>query len=239
MKPICVFPDKEAMAQEIARCWHEQVTKAVNKKRVFSVVLSGGKTAPLIYGKLAEPEWRKSIPWEAVHIFFADERCVAPNNEESNYKIIYDNLLIKIPIPKENVHRIRGEEDPENEAIRYTKDIQNHLALRKGNINFFDWVFLGIGTDGHTASLFPGQNIINSKKLCKATQNPDTRQNRITMTVAALNKSDRVTYHVIGENKSEIVSKLVSKPSPSNIYPVSQIQGELFLDRQAASKIDT
>ena len=236
---MCVFPDIEAMAQEIARCWHEQATNAVNKNRVFSVVLSGGKTAPLIYGKLAEPKWRKRIPWEAVHIFFADERCVAPNNEESNYKIIYDHLLIKIPIPKENVHRIRGEENPENEAIRYTQDIQKHLALRKGNINFFDWVFLGIGTDGHTASLFPGQNIINSKKLCKATQNPDTRQNRITMTLAALNKSDRVTYHVIGENKSEIVSKLVSKPSPSNIYPVSQIQGELFLDRQAASKIDT
>ena len=153
--------------------------------------------------------------------------------------LLFHHLLIQIPIPKENVHRIRGEKDPEKEAIRYTKNIQNHLVLRKGNINFFDWVFLGIGTDGHTASLFPGQNIINSTKLCKATQNPDTRQNRITMTLAALNKSDRVTYHVIGENKSEIVSKLVSKPSPSNIYPVSQIQGELFLDRQAASKIDT
>jgi 6-phosphogluconolactonase len=238
MKSMCVFPDIEAMAQEIARCWHEQATKAANKKRVFSVVLSGGKTAPLIYGKLAGPEWRNRIPWEAVHIFFADERCVAPNNEESNYKIIYDHLLIQIPIPKENVHRIRGEKDPEKEAIRYTKNIQNHLVLRKGNINFFDWVFLGIGTDGHTASLFPGQNIINSKKLCKATQNPDTGQNRITMTLAALNKSDRVTYHVIGENKSEIVSKLVSKPSSSNIYPVSQIQGELFLDREAASRID-
>ena len=127
MKPIYVFPDIEAMAQEIARCWHEQVTKAVSKNRVFSVVLSGGKTAPLIYEKLAEPEWRNRIPWEVVHIFFADERCVTPNNEESNYKIIYDHLLIKIPIPMENVHRIRGEEDPKNEAIRYTKDIQKHL----------------------------------------------------------------------------------------------------------------
>ena len=239
MKSLRVFSDSVAMAEEMARCWCELARQATNNQHVFTVVLSGGSTAPLLYGKLAEPEWRNNITWKAVHIFFADERCVAPNNEESNYKIIYDHLLIKIPIPKENVHRIRGEEDPENEAIRYTKDIQNHLALRKGNINFFDWVFLGIGTDGHTASLFPGQNIINSKKLCKATQNPDTRQNRITMTLAALNKSDRVTYHVIGENKSEIVSKLVSKPSPSNIYPVSQIQGELFLDRQAASKIDT
>jgi 6-phosphogluconolactonase len=239
MKSMCVFHDIEEMAQEIARCWHEQAKKAANKQRVFSVVLSGGKTAPLIYGKLAEPEWRNRIPWKAVHIFFADERCVAPNNEESNYKIIYDHLLTQISIPKENIHRIRGEENPENEAIRYTKDIQNHLALRKGNINFFDWVLLGIGTDGHTASLFPGQNIISSSKLCKATQNPDTKQNRITMTLAALNKSARITYHVIGEKKSEIVSKLVSKPSSPNIYPASQIQGELFLDREAASKIDT
>jgi 6-phosphogluconolactonase len=237
MKSMCVFPDIETMAQEIARCWYEQAKKAANKQRIFSVVLSGGKTASQIYGKLAEPEWRNRIPWKAVHIFFADERCVAPNNEESNYKIIYDHLLTQIPIPKENVHRIRGEENPEEEAIRYTKDIQNHLVLKKNNINFFDWVFLGIGVDGHTASLFPGQIIINSTKLCKATQHPVTGQIRITMTLAALKKSDRITYHVIGEKKSEIVFKLISKPSSSSNYPASRIQGELFLDRKAASKI--
>jgi 6-phosphogluconolactonase len=222
MKSLRVFSDSVAMAEEMARCWCELARQATNNQHVFTVVLSGGSTAPLLYGKLAEPEWRNNIPWKAVHIFFADERCVAPNNEESNYKIIYDHLLSQIPIPKENVHRIRGEENPEKEAIRYTKVIQNHLALR----------------NGHTASLFPGQDIINSTKLCKATQNPDTMQNRITITLAALNKSARITYHVIGEKKSEIVVKLVSKPSSSNIYPVSQIQGELFLDRQAASKID-
>ncbi|MBC8284086.1 MAG: 6-phosphogluconolactonase [Nitrospinae bacterium] len=238
MKTVQIFSDAEAMAKEIAYNWHEQAKRAAESQLVFSVVLSGGSTAPALYGKLAEPEWRDRIPWKSVHIFFADERCVAPISDESNYKIIYDHLFRHISIPKENIHRIRGEENPDKEALRYGKDIIGHQALRKGSINFFDWVLLGIGTDGHTASLFPGQNISNLTQLCNVTQHPDTGQNRITMTHSALKKSARITYHVIGEKKSKIVSELISNPSPKIIYPASQIKGELFLDKHAASKID-
>jgi 6-phosphogluconolactonase len=238
MKPVRIFSNAEAMAEEIARNWHEQAKRAEESHLVFSVVLSGGSTAPTLYGKLAEPKWKNKIPWNTVHIFFADERCVAPVSNESNYKIIQDHLLNHISIPKQNIHRIRGEGNPANEAVRYEEDIKNHLPLKKGSVHFFDWVFLGIGTDGHTASLFPGQKIIDSTKLCKATQHPDTGQNRITMTHSALIKSARITYHVIGEKKSKIVSELASNPSPKTIYPALQIKGELFLDKHAASKID-
>ncbi len=238
MKSIRVFSDSEEMAEEIARCWHEKARQTAKEQLIFSVVLSGGKTASLLYGKLSQPEWRDRIPWETVHIFFADERCVSPKNEESNYKIASDHLLKHISIPAKNIHRIRGEENPEKEAIHYAKEIQSHLALRKGDINFFDWVLLGVGTDGHTASLFPQQDIINSKKLCEVSQHPDTGQKRITMTPATINRSHRITYHVIGEEKSEIVFKLASNPSVINIYPTLRIQGEWFLDREASAKFD-
>ena len=110
-------------------------------------------------------------------------------------------------------------EPKEKESLRYAKDIQAHLALRKGSINFFDWVFLGIGEDGHTASLFPNEIIISSTKLCETTRHPDTGQIRITMTPAAITKSARITYHVVGENKSEIICELISNPSARDEYP--------------------
>tara|TARA_B100001123_G_C15086823_1_gene937979 strand:+ start:296 stop:1027 length:732 start_codon:yes stop_codon:yes gene_type:complete len=238
MKSVHIFSDTTAMAEEIAHGLYEQSKRAAEKQHVFSIVLSGGSTATALYGILALPKWRDRIPWKSIHIFFADERCVPPNNTESNYKIICDHLINKISIPKANIHRIQGEENPEKESLRYAKEIKNHSTLRKENINFFDWVFLGIGIDGHIASLFPDQNIINSPKLCEVAQHPDTGQNRITMTLLALKNSTRVTYHVIGKKKSKIVSEITSNFSSRLIYPASQIKGELFLDKHAASKID-
>jgi len=238
MKSVRVFPNSDLMAEEIARCWYEQAKRAAENQLIFSVVLSGGITAPRLYGKLAEPEWRDRIPWKLVHIFFSDERCVPPDNKESNYKNINDHLLNHLSIPEANIHRMRGEENPEKESLRYAKDIQVHRTLRKGDINFFDWVFLGIGEDGHTASLFPNEKIINSTKLCETARHPDTGQIRITMTPAAITKSARITYHVVGENKSDITHELISNPLPRDKYPASKIKGEWFLDKKAAYKID-
>ena len=235
MKSIHVFQDSETMAQELTRCWHSQANEAVKNQREFSVVISGGSTAPVLYGKLAEPQWQNCIPWSYIHIFFADERCVPPNNRESNYKNIYDKLLRYIPIPDENIHRIKGEEDPKKEALRYAKEIQYHLNIKKTKL--FDWVLLGIGEDGHTASLFPGQDTLYSTKFCETTRHPDTAQLRITMTPKAINSSARITYHTIGGKKSEIVSKLTTHHSSKQNYPISKIPGELFLDKIAASKI--
>ena len=165
MKSIRVFSGPESMAEEIARHWCEGAKLNEKKQLVFTVVLSGGKTASLLYGKLAQPEWRDQIPWETVHIFLADERCVSPENQESNFKTAYDLFLKHIPIPSKNIHKIRGEEIPEKESARYAKEIKNHLQFRKGSKNYFDWVLLGVGVDGHTASLFPGQSVINSTKF--------------------------------------------------------------------------
>ena len=125
----------------------------------------------------------------------------SPKSEESNYKIVHDRLLKRISIPAKNIHRIRGEENPEKEAVRYANEIRSHLALKKGDTNFFDWVLLGVGANGHTASLFPQQNIINSKKLCEVAQHPDTGQNRITMTPAAITCHRALPIIVLAKKK--------------------------------------
>ena len=121
-----------------------------------------------------------------------------------------------------------------------TKEIKSlvdrNLNLKKTKL--FDWVLLGIGEDGHTASLFPGQNTLDSTKFCEATRHPKTGQLRVTMAPIAINNSARITYHVIGERKSEIVSKLTTYTSSKINYPASKIPGELFLDKKAASRID-
>ncbi len=238
MKSVHVFPDSDELAEEIARSWCEQVKMAVNNCGTFSVVLSGGSHDPALYGRLTEPKWRDSIPWGLVHVFFADERCVPPDDNESNYRTICGHLLNLIPIPEKNIHRMQGEGDPVKESFRYAEEIQNYLMLRKEKACFFDWTFLGVGADGHTASLFPGHNLKNSNKLCEVAKHPKTGQHRITLTPLAINNSRRITFHAIGKTKAEIIFKLATDSSASNVFPAAQIRGEWFLDKEAASRLD-
>ncbi|MBT3515009.1 MAG: 6-phosphogluconolactonase [Nitrospina sp.] len=240
MTAFRVFLDSESMAEEISTSWRGQIQHAEKTDDVFSVVLSGGTTASLVYRNLANLKPLESKYWERVHIFWADERCVPPEHEESNYLNIQRTFLSDIQVPEKNIHRIRGEKDPFNESLRYEKEIINHLALRKDEQNLFDWVLLGIGFDGHTASLFPGQkSLLDVQNLCAVVEHPVTGQNRITLTPSALNRSRRITYHVIGSDKAAIVSNLVSKKTDNQGFPTGYIEGEWFLDTAAASKINS
>ena len=238
MKSVHVFADSETMAEEIACRWYREADIASKVKGIFSVVLSGGTTALKVYQKIASPLWVNKIPWKVVHIFWADERCVLPESQESNYQIISRTFLNHVPIPDENVHRIKGEEEPESESIRYAQEIKDHMILRNARDIFFDWVLLGLGVDGHTASLFSGQEkIFKTPNLCGVTQHPETNQTRITLTPFTIQRSACVTYHVIGKKKAEIVSALVSKSNKNNKYPAANISGEWYLDQAAASKL--
>ena len=234
-KPVRVFADSEAMAEEIAHRWHHGAQAAAEAKRIFSVVLSGGTTASKVYQKAASPLWSDKISWDAVHIFWADERCVSPESEESNYQTICRTLLNHIAIPENNVHRIKGEEEPEKESIRYAQEIKDHMILKGRQDVYFDWVLLGLGIDGHTASLFHGQEkILKASNLCEVARHPKTDQTRITLTPSAIQRSDCITYHVIGKQKKEIVSELVLKPEKNKKYPAANISGEWYLDEAAA-----
>ena len=138
MKSVRVFSNPDAMAEEIARQWQEQTHQAKKDGRIFSVVFSGAGAAEQAYRGLAAKKFFGKIPWHCVHIFWADERCVSPQNKESNYGNCRRFLLDYIPIPDENIHRIRGEEDPSVESARYAKEIQDHILLRKGQATLFD-----------------------------------------------------------------------------------------------------
>ncbi|MBT5470449.1 MAG: 6-phosphogluconolactonase [Nitrospina sp.] len=239
MESLRIFSDHEAMAEEMARCFCEQARQAESNQHLYSVALSGGSQDPVLYGQLAKPEWRDRIPWGSVHIFFADERCVPPDDEESNFKIVSHFLLNHISIPEKNIHRMRGEENPKDEAKRYADDIRKHFASKNNPKQGFDWVFLGLGTDGHTASLFPGQDaLINPMDFCEVAQHPQTKQYRITMTSLAFQQAATITYHVMGLEKAGVVSDLVSQSKESKKFPASLIPGEWYLDQAAASGLD-
>jgi 6-phosphogluconolactonase len=232
-----VFPDSGAMAEALALRVKEGVERAVSENRLYSIVLSGGETASNVYRQFAERGFSKQ-PWESIHLFWTDERCVPPESGESNFGIAYHSFLKFISIPEKNIHRMRGEADPDIESIRYAREVQEHLALRSNSKNFFDLVFLGIGTDGHTASLFPGQEeIMKTPSLCQMARHPETGQKRITLTPTAIKRSGCIIYHVIGQKKSKIVSELVLESTQIKNYPAAHIPGELYLDEAAASNL--
>lgn len=238
MDKVLIFSDPEALANKIALRLKAEAEQAANENSVYSVVLSGGVTASKLYKKLQAPGIGELIPWHVVHLFWADERCVPLESQESNYMVAKRSFLDSISIPNENIHRMRGEEEPLSESVRYGREIIDHMALRHGN-NFFDWVLLGVGTDGHTASIFPiHETSIRSKNLCKEVRHPQTEQKRITLTPFALKRSTNITYHVIGNKKSPIVSELLESGIPNFNYPVSQIPGEWYLDQSAASMLN-
>ena len=238
MESLRVFHNLELMAKEISFELKVYADQAEKDGNIFSIVLSGGSSGTRLYGEFAKWSSVDKIPWHIVHLFWADERCVSPENEESNYGTCRSILLDHIPIPKENIHRIRGEEDPLKESAWYAREIQNHVKLRKGQPNLFDWVFLGVGADGHTASLFSGHDALDSSNLCEMVRHPQTTQIRVTMTPFAIRQANHITYHVIGRDKSDIILQLVSQIGSHTKYPAANISGEWYLDSDAASKLD-
>jgi len=205
----------------------------------LSIVLSGGSTPELIYSVIGD-HFSKSIKWENVHFFWGDERCVPPDNPESNFGMTHRSLLKKIKIPASNLHRIRGENDPVKEAFRYSREIDEHTRKREG-LPLFDLIILGLGEDGHTASIFPSDaTVMESERICEVVSHPLSMQKRITLTGRIINNAYKVTFIVTGRKKAEIVKKIINKcPSVQNLpaFRIVPVYGALswFLDKGAAS----
>ena len=198
------------------------ITESAKMKKSFSVALSGGTTPELLFSVLGD-HYPNSVPWEYVHFFLVYERCVPPGNPESNYGMTSRKFLEKIDIPSSNIHRIRGEEYPEKEVSRYSEEISEYTGRRDG-LPLFDLVILGLGVDGHTASIFPGNiELFNSDKICEVVVHPETLQKRITITGRVLNNAKSVTFLVTGEKKAGIVDKIINKRSSLNSCPGSFI----------------
>jgi 6-phosphogluconolactonase len=239
-----VFGDLETMSQALAAEIARTASDAVAARGRFSIALSGGHTPRRLYQLLAT-EYREQMPWHAVHVFFGDERCVPPTHQESNYGMARFELLSRVPIPSDQVHRMLGEIAPEEGARRYDELLRRVLvdgggaSLPPGEM--LDVALQGVGADGHTASLFPGSWALEEReRWAVAVEAPaymETRM-RITMTLPVLSGARDVFVQVAGAEKRQIVGEIVGgDPTAVSRYPAARLRGVgrtvWFLDRAA------
>ena len=243
MKPgINIFSSPEEAVKAFSTMIKDLVEKAVDVKTNFSVALSGGKIAPILFDYLAKNH-NENLNWEKVSLFWGDERCVPPEDSESNYGMTKKHLLDYIKIPSKNINRILGENDPHGEAKRYSDIIRNSLDS-VNNLPEFEIMLLGLGEDGHTVSIFPNQmELLESDKICEVAFHPETKRRRITLSGNVINNSKKIYFLVSGKSKSFAVGEILNKKSDYLNLPAAHIKpvnGELiwFLDKEAASGIN-
>lgn len=230
MTTVEVFPNAEALnraaAGEIVRRAHE----AVQSGGRCSMVLSGGSTPRALYSLLAT-EYKQQIPWATCHFFWGDERCVPPDHPESNYRMAMETMLSRVPVPAENIHRIRAEDpDPHRTAEQYADEVLAYFGSHQ--LAAFDIILLGLGSDGHTASLFPGTAALREReKLVAANWIGKLGAWRITMTAPLLNQAACVVFLVHGAEKAEALRSVLDGAHEPEKFPAQLIQpvkGELI-----------
>lgn len=227
---ILATPDD--LARAAAELFVAKSSEAVAQRGFFTIALSGGSTPKLLYELLANPNqpFREQVPWTMIHFYWSDERHVPPDHPESNYRMAYDNLLSRVPVSKAKVHRILSENPDAAEAA------QQYEAIVPPR---FDLILLGLGTDGHTASIFPGSEVLQEKKrLVAAPWFEKLNSYRITMTLPLINNAALVVFLVSGSEKARIVKEVLQGTKRYPAQEVRPVAGELkwLLDREAASK---
>ncbi|HEX4603299.1 MAG TPA: 6-phosphogluconolactonase [Candidatus Angelobacter sp.] len=220
---VKIVPDNTALNRAAAGEFHRLAQAAVKERGRFAVSLSGGNTPRSVYALLAAEH--KELPWEQVHIFFGDERCVPPAHPDSNFRMASESLLSKVPIPQQNVHRIRAELEAEAAARDYEQQLQDFFHLAVNDWPRFDLVFLGLGDDGHTASLFPASAALNENtRKVVANWVEKFKSFRLTFTFPVLNHAAEIMFLVSGDSKAQILNDVL-KPAPKK-YPAQSVQPE-------------
>ncbi len=218
---VRVFPTLEAIAQNFAAILIKDLDR-IEPDHFYTIALSGGATPEFLFRYLSE-NYADRIDWEKLLVFWGDERCVPPENKESNYRMAYENLLQNVPIPDANVFRIKGEDDPQTEAHQYADLVTDYVPEFEETPQF-DLMLLGIGADGHIASIFPDKmELFNSAHLFEVVVKPETREKRITATGKLINNASKIYFIVTGKEKAEIVSEIIQKKSGSERYPASMV----------------
>ena len=227
---------------ELSHCIGELIIVELSSKPKLNIALSGGSTPKALFNYLSK-NFALKIDWNKIHFFWGDERCVPPDDEQSNYKLANDFLFTRVNLPRENIYRIFGENDAEYEAERYS-NIINEKVDSIFNLPSFDIVILGLGEDGHTASIFPNQmEILNSDNNCMVALHPISNQKRITLTGRVINNSKKILFLVSGKSKQKVVSEILNENGNFSAYPASYISpqnGRLtwLLDKQAAALLE-
>ena len=240
MKPeryrIQVVEDPAQLAPITAQWLVQTVQARLQEADRFSLVLSGGSTPQALYQQLASSPYANEVDWSRLHIFWGDERCVPPDHSQSNYRMACQALLEHVPLRPEHIHRMRGELPPEEAALAYAQVLDQFFGERQLQ---FDLVLLGMGADGHTASLFPHSAALKETlRRVVANYAPSQASWRITLTISALNAARQVAFLVSGADKAETLQRVLEGPYQPDELPAQFIQPATWLvDAAAASRL--
>ncbi len=239
-----VVADGAELARAGAELVRNAAHKAVAERGTCTIALSGGSTPRLMFQLLAAPPMRDEMPWTAIQVYWGDERCVGPDDAQSNFRMARETLLDKVPIPSDHIHRMRGEEPAAEAAAAYEAELRASFNVGEGELPHLDLVLLGMGPDGHTASLFPDTNAASiTDRLVAAPYVPHLKAYRLTLTLPVLNAAREVLFLVGGADKAGTVRAVFdAMPGGDPAYPASLVhpqEGTLYwlLDKAAASML--
>jgi 6-phosphogluconolactonase len=211
--------------------------EAIAQRGICNIVISGGR-GPMLFFELLAME--TSLDWSKIHIFWADERCVEPTHNDSNFGLAHRVFLSKVAIPAENIHRIAGENPAYQAAEEYAQQIRRHFGILPGQWPAFDVVVLGLGADGHTASLLPGTEILeNQNDIAAQVYSEAVLHTRVSLTIPVLTAARSLIFLITGKEKAEIVSEVLTPPLRPWQYPIQSLWpavGKMtwFIDEQAS-----
>lgn len=209
-----IHKDPLAMAERVAHLLTEMCEEAILERGVFTLALSGGRTPIPLFNLLSEHDWAERLPWEKIVLYWGDEYCVSPEDPRSNYGIARDELLTNVPVTR--YYRMKGEGEPVASGLAYEKLIKEHFNLKDGEFPRFDCILLGLGDDGHTASLFPNEYAIKEKQRIVIDQYVRSRKaDRLTLTLPVLNNARCCLFMVTGKEKHHALTRtlnLLEKP---------------------------
>jgi len=238
---VRIFPDPETLSRSAADFFSDLARKAIVSQGRFVVALSGGSTPRRMYQILGSNVYQGNIAWKQVHLFWADERCVPGHHPESNFKLVADTILSDVDIPRENIHRIRGEDMPDRAALEYEQDIRS--LFKSTSLPVFDLIVLGAGEDGHTASLFSNSAALRENvRLAVPVYLEPPKLNRVTLTLPVLNHATHALFLASGPAKAMVIREIIENGNPKN-YPAGLIHPERggviwYVDREAAGLLN-
>ena len=238
---IEVLSDLEALSLHAASIFVSASKNSIAAKKRFAVAISGGSTPRRLYTLLGSDAYRHRVDWQTVHFFWADERCVPKEDEASNFRTAFDTFLSKIALPDKNIHRIKGEEAPDKAARDYEEEIRRFFG--ESERPRFDLIILGMGEDGHTASLFPGsKSLEETVRLAIPVYLGEPSKNRITLTLPVLNNAVQILFLVAGPSKAGVLSEILGDGEKRKWFPAGLVRpahGNMtwLIDQEAARKL--
>jgi 6-phosphogluconolactonase len=224
---VRILTNIDAIAKRAAQDFLQSATQAVSEKGCFTVALAGGSTPKALYSLLAsDAALRSQLPWDKMYVYFGDERSVGPDHADSNFRMATETMLSKVPLKPEQVFRIKGEyKDTEKAAQEYEQVLRTSFKIAEGQFPRFDLVFLGIGNEGHTASLFPGTKALHeTKRVVVRNWVGKLYTNRITLTAPAINNAARVIFMITGADKALALKGILEGPYEPDQLPAQLMQ---------------